>query len=109
MPAPLVDRHIAVLMGGPSSEREVSLTSGKACADALERQFAKVTRVDAGRDVAQVLSALAEGLDIAAAERIFGYRHTTITTWLTRAGEHSTTLQDCFLQNLHLPHLQCDE
>ncbi len=61
------------------------------------------------QQVAQVLSALAEGLDIAAAERIFGYRHTTITTWLTRAGEHSTTLHDCFLQNLHLPHLQFDE
>jgi D-alanine-D-alanine ligase len=58
MPAPLVDRHIAVLMGGPSSEREVSLTSGRACADALERQFTRVTRVDAGRDVAQVLSEL---------------------------------------------------
>lgn len=50
--------HVAVLMGGLSSEREVSLVSGKACADALERIGAKVTRIDAGRDLAQVLSAL---------------------------------------------------
>ncbi len=50
--------HVAVLMGGVSSEREISLISGKACADALEGQCAKVTRVDAGRDIAAVLTAL---------------------------------------------------
>lgn len=45
-------------MGGLSSEREVSLVSGRECADALERLGAKVSRVDAGRDVAQVLTDL---------------------------------------------------
>jgi D-alanine-D-alanine ligase len=50
--------HVAVLMGGPSPEREVSLVSGKACADALERVGAKVSRVDAGRDIAEVLTKL---------------------------------------------------
>ena len=35
--------------------------------------------------VALVLSALAEGLDPSAAERVFGFRHATITTWLSRA------------------------
>ncbi|MDP3317124.1 MAG: D-alanine--D-alanine ligase, partial [Devosia sp.] len=29
-------KHVAVLMGGFSSERPVSLSSGKSCADALE-------------------------------------------------------------------------
>lgn len=58
MTKPLADRHIAVLLGGLSSEREVSLVSGRECADALERNGAKVSRVDAGRDLAQVLSAL---------------------------------------------------
>ena len=33
----LAGRHVAVLMGGLSSEREVSLVSGAACAEALER------------------------------------------------------------------------
>ncbi len=50
--------HVAVLMGGLSSEREVSLSSGKGCADALEAQGYRVTRVDAGRDLAQVLAEL---------------------------------------------------
>jgi len=58
MPAPLSGHHVAVLMGGLSSEREVSLVSGAACADALERLGAKVSRVDAGRDLAQVLAKL---------------------------------------------------
>ena len=47
--------HIVVLMGGWSSEREVSLTSGKGVADALESRGHRVTRIDMGRDVAQRL------------------------------------------------------
>ncbi|WP_292050953.1 MULTISPECIES: D-alanine--D-alanine ligase [unclassified Brevundimonas] len=58
MLAPLNTLHVAVLMGGLSSEREVSLESGARCADALEGQVAKVSRVDAGRDLAQVLTEL---------------------------------------------------
>ena len=58
MTQPLAGRHIAVLLGGLSSERDVSLVSGAACADALERLGARVSRVDAGRDLAQVLTAL---------------------------------------------------
>lgn len=58
MTRPLTDLHVAVLMGGLSSEREVSLSSGEQCALALEGQVARITRVDAGRDLAQVLTAL---------------------------------------------------
>ena len=58
MTAPLSGLHVAVLLGGLSSEREVSLVSGRECADALERLGAKVTRIDAGRDLAQVLGQL---------------------------------------------------
>src|SRR5262245_39060651 len=47
--------HVAVLMGGWSAERVVSLRSGKACADALESAGYKVTRLDAGRDLAAEL------------------------------------------------------
>lgn len=53
-----MSKHVAVLMGGWSSEREVSLRSGKACADALERKGYCVTRIDVKRDVATVLSEL---------------------------------------------------
>src|SRR4029453_4924323 len=47
--------HVAVLMGGLSAEREVSLSSGEACAKALESAGYKVSRVDAGRHLAQQL------------------------------------------------------
>lgn len=48
--------HIAVLMGGWSSERPVSLMSGGGVADALEAKGHRVTRIDMGRDVAQKLA-----------------------------------------------------
>jgi D-alanine-D-alanine ligase len=49
-------QHVAVLLGGFSAEREVSLASGKACAEALEAAGYTVTRVDAGRDLAEQLT-----------------------------------------------------
>ncbi len=52
------DVHVAVLMGGWSAEREVSLDSGEGCAGALERAGYRVTRVDVKPDIAQVLSDL---------------------------------------------------
>jgi len=54
----MAKKHVAVLMGGFSSERPVSLSSGNACADALEAEGYRVTRVDVGRDVSQVLAEL---------------------------------------------------
>jgi D-alanine-D-alanine ligase len=48
--------HIAVLMGGWSAERQVSLTSGAGVADALESRGHRVTRIDMDRDLAQRLA-----------------------------------------------------
>ena len=48
--------HVAVLMGGWSAEREVSLMSGAGIAEALESLGHRVTRIDMGRDVAQKLA-----------------------------------------------------
>ena len=53
-----VGPHVAVLMGGWSAERPVSLSSGKACADALERAGYRVTRLDVQRDIAARLAEL---------------------------------------------------
>lgn len=50
---------VAVLLGGPSAEREVSLSSGRECAAALRAEGFNVTEVDAGPDLAQRLTALA--------------------------------------------------
>jgi len=54
----MAKKHVAVLYGGFSSERPVSLSSGNACADALENAGYEVTRVDVGRDIGAVLAAL---------------------------------------------------
>ena len=48
--------HVAVLMGGWSAERPVSLSSGEGVAKALESRGHRVTRIDLGRDVAQRLA-----------------------------------------------------
>ena len=68
----LKDLHVAVLMGGLSPEREVSLSSGRMCADALEGQAARVTRVDAGRDLAQVLAELKPDVALNALHGVWG-------------------------------------
>ena len=52
----LAKLHVAVLMGGWSSERQVSLMSGEGVAAALEGRGHKVTRIDMDRDVAQKLT-----------------------------------------------------
>lgn len=51
-------RHVAVLMGGRSAEREVSLVSGEACAVALEERGHTVSRIDVGADLPEVLMRL---------------------------------------------------
>lgn len=50
---------VVVLMGGPSSEREVSLSTGRECAVALRSQGFHVAELDAGADVAERLKELA--------------------------------------------------
>jgi len=50
-----MNKHVAVLMGGWSAEREISLRSGTACAEAASRLGYQVTRIDVGRDIATVL------------------------------------------------------
>ncbi|WP_417628338.1 D-alanine--D-alanine ligase [Pararhodobacter aggregans] len=50
---------VAVLMGGPSAEREVSLSTGRMCAAALREAGFHTVEVDAGRDLAERLLALA--------------------------------------------------
>ena len=72
MTRPLSDLHVAVLMGGLSPEREVSLNSGAGCADALEGQVGKVSRVDAGRDLAQVLTELQPDVAFNALHGVWG-------------------------------------
>jgi len=48
-------KRVAVLLGGLSAEREVSLVSGRACASALRDEGFDVVEIDAGRDLAEQL------------------------------------------------------
>ncbi|RED54117.1 D-alanine--D-alanine ligase [Aestuariispira insulae] len=51
-------KHVAVILGGWSEEREVSLVSGEACAKGLEEKGYEVTRIDLTRDLKETLEAL---------------------------------------------------
>ena len=51
-------KHVAVLMGGWSNERPVSLKSGAECAAALRRAGYEITEIDVERDIAEVLARL---------------------------------------------------
>jgi D-alanine-D-alanine ligase len=53
------DTHVAVLLGGWSAEREVSLASGAACAAALRRAGFRVTEIDVDRRIAETLNRVA--------------------------------------------------
>lgn len=64
-------KHVALIYGGFSAEREVSLVSGRDCAAALETAGYRVTRIDVGRDV----SALIEKLRTARPDVVFNALH----------------------------------
>ena len=53
-----MSKRVAVLKGGWSSEREVSLTSGTECANALRKAGYAVTEIDLRRDLGALLAAL---------------------------------------------------
>jgi D-alanine-D-alanine ligase len=65
-------KHVAVLMGGWSAEREVSLDTGEACAAALERAGFHVSRVDVTRNIACVLNDMRPDVAFNALHGCFG-------------------------------------
>src|ERR1700754_661326 len=96
-------KHVAVLMGGFSSERPVSLSSGNFCADALEAEGYRVTRVDVGRDVASVLSELKPDVAFNALHGPFGEDGTIqgILEYLEIPYTHSGVLASALAMDKH--------
>ena len=94
-------KHVAVLHGGFSSERPVSLSSGTACADALEQAGYRVTRVDVDRDVASVLSELKPDVAFNALHGPFGEDGTIqgILEYLSIPYTHSGVLASALAMN----------
>jgi D-alanine-D-alanine ligase len=95
------NKHVAVLMGGFSSERPVSLSSGNACAAALEAVGYKVTKVDVGRDVGSVLGALKPDVCFNALHGPFGEDGTVqgILEYLAIPYTHSGVLASALAMN----------
>ncbi len=103
--------HALVGDGAHGKLERIQTFRCQACGSTFSsRRYTPLYRLKtASARVAEVLAALAEGLDVSAAVRVFGHSEATITRWLRRAGQHGETLQQrCFL-NLCLPHLQLDE
>jgi IS1 family transposase/transposase-like protein len=109
----ITDAHVHALVGDGTHghAEQIQTFRCQACRTTFSaRRHTPLYRLKTpSHQIAVVLSALAEGLDASAAERVFGYRQATITTWLSRAGEHAQTLHGRFFRNLWLPHLQLDE
>jgi D-alanine-D-alanine ligase len=57
----LEDKKIGVLMGGLSSEREISLSTGKSVVEAMTRKGLKAFPIDVDRNIAKAL----QGIDLA--------------------------------------------
>ncbi|HEX4194112.1 MAG TPA: D-alanine--D-alanine ligase [Stellaceae bacterium] len=83
-------KRVAVLMGGWSNEREVSLVSGRECANALEQDGYTVSRVDVSRDLDALVTALTPKPDV-----VFNALH--------GQGGEDGTIQGV-LETLHVPY-----
>jgi transposase-like protein len=109
----IADAHIHALVGDGKhgqAERIQTFRCQSCGATFSSRRNTPLYRLKTpSQQIAMVLSVLAEGLDASAAERVFGYRQATITTWLTRAGQHAQTLHERCFGHLWIPHLQLDE
>jgi hypothetical protein len=92
------------------SERMQTFRCQACCATFSARRNTPLYRLKTPASrVGEVLTALCEGLDVAAAGRVFGSHPSTITAWLARAGEQSSRLHHRTFQNLTLAHIQLDE
>ena len=100
----MAPKHVAVLLGGFSSERPVSLSSGNACADALEGAGYRVTRVDVTREVSATLSALRPDVVFNALHGPFGEDGTVqgILEYLGIPYTHSGVLASALAMNKEL-------
>ncbi len=98
-----MSKHVAVLMGGVSNERPVSLVSGKACADALRNAGYRVTEVDVGYDIAERLREVAPDVAFNALHGRFGEDGTIqgVLEFLRIPYTHSGVLASALAMNKH--------
>jgi len=94
---------VAVLMGGPSAEREVSLSTGRECAAALRDSGYEVTELDAGPDLAVRLGALAPDVAFNALHGRWGEDGCVqgILEWMKIPYTHSGVLASALAMDKH--------
>src|SRR5262249_61567498 len=94
----ITDAHIHALVGdgahGQHERRETLRCQACGTTFSTRRNTPLYRLKTASHRVAEVLTALAEGLSVAAAVRVFGHQHATITTWLTYPSAHSMTMHE---------------
>jgi hypothetical protein len=73
-----------------------------------ETKFRMYRLKTASKRVAEVLTALAKGLDLSAAVRVFGHGEGTMRCWLARAGEHGERLHERYFRDLWLEQVQVE-
>ncbi len=97
------DEKIAVVKGGLSWEREVSLASGRECAKALRDEGYDVTEIDAGPDLVSVLSSLKPAAVLNALHGRWGEDGCVqgIFEWLKVPYTHSGVLASALAMNKH--------
>jgi transposase-like protein len=109
----ITDEHMHALVGygGHGRQEYIRDLKCQACHAKFSVRYGTVLyRLKTpARRVGEVLSALAEGLSVGAAVRVFGHGEFTIRTWLTRAGLQATSLHACLFRGLKLQHVQLDE
>jgi D-alanine-D-alanine ligase len=96
-------KHVAVLMGGLSNERPVSLSSGKGCAEALRRSGYRVTEVDVGYDIAERLREVAPDVAFNALHGRYGEDGTIqgVLEFLRIPYTHSGVMASALAMNKH--------
>jgi hypothetical protein len=103
--------HALVRCGGHGSHEYIRDLKCQACGTKFSvRSGTVLYRLETpAHRIGEVLSALAEGLSVGAAVRVFGYGEFTTRSWLTRAGLHAVSLHERLFQNLKFLHIQLDE
>ncbi len=99
----MMSKHVAVLMGGLSNERPVSLSSGRECAQALRNAGFTVTEVDVGYDISERLAALRPDVAFNALHGRFGEDGTIqgVLEYLRIPYTHSGVLASALAMDKH--------
>jgi len=103
--------HALVSNGWRGKEEAIRQWKCQACSCRFtDRRNTPLYRLKtASVQVAQALTALAEGVDLSAMTRIFPFHHTTFSRWLARAGAHGRGLHEETFHDFICVHLQLDE